>query len=172
MQGGQDQQQERIYLTTDGLTSPSTKRAYYLSFNHFIKTTVKNDNLRALLDTKQNVIESKIIHHITYLNEVQHLSCVSIQTHLSGILRFFSMNDYHINTKKIRRFLPEDIVSEDAPRDSDRPYSAAEIQQILSRCDIRARAASVDYDLNWLPDRCSKRIALWRYHKNNRIWTL
>ena len=141
MQGGQDQQQERIYLTTDGLTSPSTKRAYYLSFNQFIKTTVKNDNLRALLDTKQNVIESKIIDHITYLNEVQHLSCVSIQTHLSGILRFFSMNDYHINTKKIRRFLPEDIVSEDAPRDSDRPYSAAEIQQILSRCDIRARAA-------------------------------
>ena len=91
MQGGQDQQQERIYLTTDGLTSPSTKRAYHLSFNHFIKTTVKNDNLRALLDTKQNVIESKIIDHITYLSEVQHLSYVSIQTHFSGILRFFSM---------------------------------------------------------------------------------
>ncbi|MGC2309642.1 MAG: hypothetical protein WA461_14665 [Nitrososphaeraceae archaeon] len=52
LQGGQDQQQERIYLTTDGLTSPSTKQAYHLSFNHFIKTTVKNDNLRALLDTK------------------------------------------------------------------------------------------------------------------------
>ena len=124
------------------------------------------------LTQKQNMIESKIIDHITYLNEVQHLSYVSIQTYLSGILRFFSMNDYHINTKKIRRFLPEDIVSEDAPRDSDRPYSAAEIQQILSRCDIRARVCSVDYDLNWLPNRCSKRIVLWRYHKNIRMWTL
>ena len=82
MQGGQDQQQERIYLTTDGLTSPSTKRAYRLSFNHFIKTIVKNDNRRELLDTMQNEIESKIIDHITHLNEVQHLSYVSIQTHL------------------------------------------------------------------------------------------
>ena len=33
------------------------------------KTTVKNNNLKALLDTKQNVIESKIIDHIKYLLE-------------------------------------------------------------------------------------------------------
>ncbi len=38
-----------------------------------IKITVKNDNLRVLLDTKQSVVESKIIDHIKYLNEVKHL---------------------------------------------------------------------------------------------------
>jgi hypothetical protein len=59
---------------------------------------------------------------------VLHHSYVSIQTHLSGILRFFSMNDYHINTMKIQRFVPEDTVSEDSPIDSDRPYSVGDTQ--------------------------------------------
>jgi integrase len=132
-----DQEQDRIYLATDGLTSLATKQMYHLAFNHFIKTNVRNDNLRALLDTKQSVIESRIIDHLTYLKDVQHLSYVSVQTHLSGILRFFSMYDYHLNTRKIRKFLPENA-SEDV---LDRPYSIGEIEQILSRCDIRARAA-------------------------------
>jgi hypothetical protein len=36
-----------------------------LAFNHFIKITVKNDDLRVLLDTKQNVVKSKIIDTLT-----------------------------------------------------------------------------------------------------------
>jgi site-specific recombinase XerD len=51
---------------------------------------------------------------------VQHLAYMSINTRLSGILRFFVMNDYHLNIKKIRR------------------YSIPEIQQILTN-DIRSR---------------------------------
>ena len=51
----------RIYLVTDGLKTQSTREAYAIGFNQFIKITIKNDNLRALLDTKQGVIESKII---------------------------------------------------------------------------------------------------------------
>jgi hypothetical protein len=49
------------------------------------------------------------------------------------------MNDYHLNIKKIRRFLPEDIVEDIA----DRPYSVKEIEEILSRCkgDYRSTAA-------------------------------
>ncbi len=136
----QQQQQEeenRIYQAYDGLTSNYTTNTYRNAFNHFIKITVKNDNLRILLDTKQSVVESKIIDHIKYLNEVQHLGYLSIQTHLSGILRFFVMNDYHLNIKKIRRFLPEDI-AEDI---TDRPYSVTEIEKILSKGDDRSTAA-------------------------------
>jgi hypothetical protein len=120
---GEEENSSRIYLATVG--SNCTKSTYCNVFNHFIKTTVKNDNLKALLDTKQNVIESKIIDHIKYLHEVQHLGYLSIQTHLSGILRFFAMNDYHLNIKKIRRFLPEDIVADI----TDRPYSVIEIEK-------------------------------------------
>jgi hypothetical protein len=91
----QQEEENRIYLAYDGLTSSYTKNTYRYAFNHFIKITVKNDNLRVLLDTKQSVVEFKIIDHIKYLNEVQHLGYLSIQTHLSGIFRFFAMNDYH-----------------------------------------------------------------------------
>jgi integrase len=59
---------------------------------------------------------------------------MSINTRLSGILRFFVMNDYHLNIKKIRRFLPENTSDR-----ADRPYSIPEIQQILTQCDIRSR---------------------------------
>jgi hypothetical protein len=114
----QQQQQEeenRVYLAYDGLTSSYTKNTYRYSFDNFIKITVKNDNLRVLLETKQSIVEYKLISHIKYLNEVQQLGYLSIQTHLSGILRFFAMNDYHLNIKKIRRFLPSNI--------TDRSYS-------------------------------------------------
>ena len=89
-----------------------------------------------MLDTKQSVVEFKIIDHIKYLNEVQHLGYLSIQKHLSGILRFFAMNDYHLNIKKIRRFLPEEGADI-----TDRPYSVKEIEKSLSKCDIRAKVA-------------------------------
>ena len=45
------------------------------------------------------------------------------------------MNDVVLNTKKIKRFLPAD----EGHYNQDRPYSTDEIQQILSRCDIRSR---------------------------------
>jgi integrase len=132
----QQEEENRIYLTEDGLTSNYTKNTIIIN-DHFSKTTVKNKDLRVLLDTKQSVVESKIIDHIKYLHEVQHLGYLSIQTHLSGILRFFAMNDYHLNIKKIRRFLPED---ESEYYTKDRPYSVKEIEQILSKCDVRSRA--------------------------------
>lgn len=126
----QQQQSRRIYLVTDGLKSPHTKRAYSLAYDHFIDTTVKSDDRRALLDTKQDVIESKIIDHITYLKDVQHISYLSIQVHLSGIFHFFEINDINLNTRKIKRFLPPD---ESEHYSNDRPYSVNEIERILAK---------------------------------------
>jgi hypothetical protein len=76
------------YLVTEELKSYHTRRVYRLVFDHFIKTTVKSDNRRLLLDTKQSVIGSKIIDYMTYLKDVQRLSYLSIQVHLSGIFHF------------------------------------------------------------------------------------
>ena len=131
-----EEEQPRIFQVTEGLKSRHTKEAYSLAFNQFIKVTVKSDNLRALLDTKQNVIESKIIDHIIHLRDVQKLSYWTIQVYCSGILHFFKMNDISLNIDKIKRFLPEDESDRYA---LDRPYSVTEIESMLAKCDIRSR---------------------------------
>lgn len=64
------EEENRIYLTDVGLTSSYTKNSYRNAINLFIKVTIKNDNLRTLLDTRQSVVESKIIDHINYLKNV------------------------------------------------------------------------------------------------------
>lgn len=104
----QQQQQPRIYQVTDGLKSQATKETYRYGFNQFISITIKNNDLRVLLDTKQGVIESKIISRIEYLRDTKKLKYWSIQVYCSAILHFFEMNDYYVNTKKIKRFLPSD----------------------------------------------------------------
>ena len=121
---------------TDGLKSQATKETYRYGFNQFISITIKNNDLRVLLNTKQGVIESKIISHIEYLRDTKKLKYWSIQVYCSAILHFFEMNDYYVNTKKIKRFLPSD---DSENYSGDRPYSMSEIQQILGRCDIRSR---------------------------------
>jgi integrase len=45
------------------------------------------------------------------------------------------MNDVVLNTKKIKRFLPND----EGHYNQDRPYSTDEIVKILDKCDIRSR---------------------------------
>lgn len=114
------EEQPRIFDVTEGLKSPQTKQTYRLAFEHFLKVTLKNDDLRALLDTKQNVIESKVIDHIIRLRDVEKLSYWSIQVYCSGILHFFKMNDVSLNVDKIKRFLPQDESDHYA---TDRPYS-------------------------------------------------
>jgi hypothetical protein len=128
----QEQEQEqppRIYSVTDGLRSSHTKTAYRLAFTHFIKTTVKNEDLQALLDYKPRVIESKIIGHIEHLRYVEKLSYWTIQVHCAAIFHFFEMNDVSINRRKIKRFLPPD-----ESEHSDRHYTVGEIGRILGKC--------------------------------------
>jgi site-specific recombinase XerC len=128
------EEERRIYQVTDGLKSLDTIRTYRHAFKHFIKITVRNDNLQALIDTKSSVIESKIISHIEYL-KVKELKYWSIQVYCAAILHFFEMNDVVLNAKKIKRFLPAD----EGHYQGDRPYSTNEIELLLSRCDIRSR---------------------------------
>ena len=93
------EQEQPIYLVTDAVDSPYTKQGYSSAFNDFIRTTVKNPDLRALLDYKPSVIESKIIIHIGKLKE-RNLAPSTINNYCEAIFHFFEINDVHINTKK------------------------------------------------------------------------
>jgi len=70
-----------------------------------------------------------------YLKEVKKLKYWSIQVYCAALLHFFEMNDVVLNTKKIKRFLPND----EGHYNQDRPYSTDEIVKILDKCDIRSR---------------------------------
>ena len=129
-------QEKRIYLVTDGLKTFRTSQNYRLAFDYFLKTTVKNNDLLALVYTRPSVIESKMISHIEYLRDERKFTYSTIQVHLSAILHFFDVNDVQLNARKIKKFLP----SEDSESyRGDRPYSIDEINQILSKCDVRSR---------------------------------
>lgn len=118
-----DDEERRIYLVTDAIKSPHAKQAYRLAFNHFLKTTVKSQDLRTLLDYKPSVIESKIISYIEGL-KVQKLAYSTIQVRCSAIIHFFDINDVNLNTRKIKRFMPQDESDNySTPTTMDRPYS-------------------------------------------------
>lgn len=156
----QQQLRSRIYLVTDGLKSSYTKRGYGLTFNnflHFINPTrsssrnkkngsqneqevleqEQQQELRSLLDYKPGVIESKIIDYIEYL-KTRKLAYSTIQGYCASIFYFFEINDVNLNTRKIKRFLPQD---ESENISYDRPYSVNEIERILTKCDVRSRVA-------------------------------
>lgn len=130
-----EESRPRICLVTDGLASQFTRDTYRLAFQTFLKETVKNQDLGALLDLKTSVIESKIISHIEYLKNIK-VKQSTIQTYVSGICNFFSLNDIILNKRKINRFLPLD---DDYDSIRDRPYSTDEISKILDKSGVRSK---------------------------------
>jgi integrase len=56
--------------------------------------------------------------------------------HCSAIFHFFEMNDVHLNTHKIKRFMPTDEREHYA---GDRPYSSDEIRKMLAKCEVRSK---------------------------------
>lgn len=131
----QDQeQQNRIYLVTDGLKSKYTKRDYRLAFNQFLRDGAKTTDLPVLLDYKPKIIEQMIIGYIENLRD-KGKARNTISVHVAAILHFFVvMNDVPLNKRKITRFIPPD---ESTRR--DKPYSKEDIGAILESCDERTR---------------------------------
>jgi hypothetical protein len=116
-----------------GLKSKLTKIAYRIAFNHFLDETIKSKDLRTLLNTKQNVVESKIIDHITYLKDVGGLTYRSILVHLSAIFHFgqlqidpFVKNPEHITN------LPSifEIPSKDLTRELNKSFYNVDYPQL------------------------------------------
>lgn len=137
-EGDNEEQERRLYSISDVCKSKDTKRTYRIALEDFFRSA-KVDDSKTLLDLKPSVIEAKIIDHVNYLKNERKLSCRSILVHLSAIFLWLEVNDYNlINRKKIKRFLPPD---ESERYGKDRPYSLKEIEQILSKCDVRSKAA-------------------------------
>jgi hypothetical protein len=131
----EEEEGRRIYLVTDGIKSLQTKKTYLYAFNGFLKMTVKTSDYKALLDYKPSVIESKIISHIEHLKK-RKLSYSAIHVSYAAIIYFFEINDINLNTRKIKRFFPQD---ESDRYSTDRPCSVDEIKQILDKCDVRSK---------------------------------
>lgn len=128
-----------VYKVDDGIPSPQTRLSYRSAFSLFLKHIGKDNNKQADLDslrqTPPRLLEAQIIDYIHFLAEEKHYGRASINVPVSAILHFFEMNDVMLNKRKIKRFLPEDV----SDHNSDRPYTNEEIQQMLLKCDERAR---------------------------------
>lgn len=133
----QEKQEQKIYSVTDGISSFYTKREYLRNFNHFLYCSGLVDAETLVRQARDNprLVESFIIEHVKHLAEKQKLTHKSIHVHCYAIFHFLEMNDISIiNKKKINRFVPADESGHE-----DRAYTNEEIQQILSKCDERAR---------------------------------
>ena len=109
-EGEEEQDQEpKIYEVTEGLQSKHTKIGYRIAFGHFLNVTIKSNDLRALVNTKQKVIEDKIIDHLTYLKDVERLTEGGGGV-ISAIFHFFEINDYDdlSDAERSNVSLPED----------------------------------------------------------------
>jgi integrase len=126
-----EQQQNRIYLVTDGLKSKYTRRDYRLAFNQFLRVGAKTTDLQVLLDYKPKVIEQMVIGYIESLVD-KGRARNTIAVHVASILHFFVvMNDIPLNKGKITRFIPPD---ESTRR--DKAYRVEDISAILEQgCD-------------------------------------
>ncbi|MGH9978689.1 MAG: hypothetical protein ACRD8Z_23085 [Nitrososphaeraceae archaeon] len=84
IQDGEVQKQEherrRIYLVTDGLKSPQTRRVYSSAFSKLIQH-LQNPELQTLIDIKTQILEAKIISYLEYLCILRKLSCPKILGH-------------------------------------------------------------------------------------------
>lgn len=131
------QQKEPIYSITDGLASKHTKKLYRLSFQHFLECSNIPDPESLVIQAKESprFAESLIINHIRHLAEDEKLASTSIYVYICAIFHFMEMNDIIINKRKISRFIPPN----ESSREDDRAYTYEEIQQILLKCDERAR---------------------------------
>jgi integrase len=144
------QQQQRIYLVTDGLRSKHTKIVYRVAFNQFLREGAHTTDIQVLLDYKPRVLESMVIGYVEYLRDKRRAHN-TIQLHCAAIFHFFEMNDVILNKRKIMRFVPPD----ESPSSSasqgdyyadgvgeDKPYTLEDICRIINEgCggDTRSR---------------------------------
>ena len=124
---------DRVYLVTEGLKTACTRRNYRLGFKDFIENIVKNNDLRALRDSKPTVIENQIIKYVEFMNS-KKLALSSVKVNCEGIYHFFDLNNIIINKDRIKLFYPTEESYQE-----DRPYTIEEIQLMLQHTDVRSR---------------------------------
>jgi integrase len=143
MLGEKDEKEESsnanriIYKVTDGIASPQTQRKYAYHFKCFVDhfEGITEDSLLAKAQKEPKVLEAMIIQWIKHLSTNRHHRHSTIHHEVAAILHFFEWNDIRLNVKKINRSIPQD----EQEKTEDRHYTHTEIQQILTKCDERAK---------------------------------
>jgi site-specific recombinase XerD len=124
-----------IYPITEGV-SPKTGAVYQRYFNRFLKH-IQITDLQVLLDFNQKVIKEMIIDYCRQSVQQREVKRSSIKTQIAAILHFFHLNndDFNLTTNNFRMHLPPDESAY-----CDRPYTTAEIAQVITSCDLRTKA--------------------------------
>ena len=99
----QGQQAYRYFL--DSLATNATKITYTFNLRQYCKH-LNCTNLSDLLAKEPKYIEAQIIDYIVSLRE-RGLSYSRLNSSLSAITHFYTMNDVTINRRKISKFMGE-----------------------------------------------------------------
>jgi len=124
-------------------TSAKTRKDYERSLHYYISylslelNKLKDQSLYDYLAQQDpKIIQINICDYITYLRKHKNLSSKSIATYVSGVRKFYAMNDVtSLNWEKIHKFEPED-----ERRYEDRPYTREELKKLLDKTNQRNRA--------------------------------
>jgi len=122
---------QAITLFVQSLKSPYTQKTYVYHLNKFCAATKMDYD--KLLHTDPKTLEMLIIEYLIALKD-NGKSYLTRQLALAAIKHFLSINDVVINGAKVNRFL-----GEKGKTVKDRPYTHAEIAQMLTKCDERKR---------------------------------
>jgi integrase len=125
-----------IFQVDEGHRSPQTAYKYKIDFERFLDF-VKIPDRQVLLDLGKEAIQELVIKYTKSLRDdpVKKYARGTVNARISAILYFLDNNDIELNRRKIRRYYPPDESTND-----DRPYTVAEVQDLLSVCDLRQRA--------------------------------
>jgi integrase len=127
-------QQYRYFL--DSLASEATKRTYSLNLRQYCRHLNVDDCIK-LLGSQPSLIEAQVINYLGDLKK-KGLSYSRLNSMLSAILHFYTMNDVSLNRKKIARFMGEK--NRGLRSEQGHAYTREQIAEILSVCDERTRA--------------------------------
>jgi site-specific recombinase XerD len=125
-----DKEQEINFNFINSLKAPVTKETYDIHIKRYLKfcNLTKLSQLLAIQEPQKQIIK-----YIMFLRQ-KGLSTRSIHTMLYGIYHLYKMNDIILNTGKINMFIGEPTLKQ-----TDRPYTHAEIQKILNVSDLRMK---------------------------------
>jgi Phage integrase, N-terminal SAM-like domain len=85
----EEQEEQRVYLVTEGLRSKYTKASYASAFRQF-KKFINIQDERILANYKPSIIEQKVIRYIEVL-AASGLKRMTIEVHKAAIFYFFEM---------------------------------------------------------------------------------
>ena len=127
---------QRSYLMFEsGIRARDTKRSYKIYLEHFKKFAKVND-YDSLISMNDNDRKILIEDFILY-NKRKH-RYTSLDTILSSITKFFSMNDITVNTKKLRSLFPEKEKTL-----GDKAYTNEDVKLLLDQTKILKHKALI-----------------------------